>query len=146
MIRRYKKEDSSVLYDIFKDAILDSTGDEYSLKERQAWSSLPFERFLEILSREEVYVYEDGAILGFMTLDGDYLDLLYVRSDHQRKGIARALVAMLPKDKKITVHSSMTALPFFLEMGFVMIKESYALRDEERLIYFEMVKDEEGHR
>ena len=54
MIRRYKKEDSSVLYDIFKDAILDSTGDKYSLKESQAWSSLPFERFLEILSRESM--------------------------------------------------------------------------------------------
>ena len=64
---------------------------------------------------------EDGALAGFASLEGDYLDLLYVHPRHAHRGVGTVLCDALERQctaRRITVHASLTARPFFEQRGY----------------------------
>lgn len=87
-----------------------------------------------------------GEIVGFADLDGEYLDRLYVHKDHQRKGVATALVQALEQEardqrkKTITTHASITARPFFEKRGYRVAREQQVERKGVLLTNFVMEK------
>lgn len=89
---------------------------------RDHWASvLTPERITEILDTQWPIVI-DGA--GFATLDGDVLGMLYVHPLHQRRGIARRLVAAVASEAArrghtlLRVDASTNAHAAYLALGF----------------------------
>ena len=74
----------------------------------------------------------DGEIVGFADMnESGYLDRLYVHRDHQRKGVARALVDALErtvKAEKYTTHASITARGFFEKRGWRVVRTQQVIR------------------
>jgi len=87
-----------------------------------------------------------GEIVGFADLDGDYLDRLYVHKDHQRNGVATALVQALEQaaaqqgHRRLVTHASITARPFFEKQGYQVVKEQQVERRGVLLTNFVMEK------
>lgn len=87
-----------------------------------------------------------GEIAGFADLDGDYLDRLYVHKDHQRRGVAAALVQALEQEAEsrgagsIVTHASITARPFFEKRGYRVIRGQQVERKGILLTNFVMEK------
>lgn len=72
-----------------------------------------------------VYVAEDGGeIIGVLRGRRERLASLFVRADHHRQGIARALVERFEKDSiglgvtVVRVAATLYAVPFYLAMGY----------------------------
>ena len=88
----------------------------------------------------------NGEIVGFADLDGGYLDRLYVHKDHQRQGVATALVLALEGlavsrgERYMTTHGSITARPFFEKLGYRVIREQQVERKGLLLTNFVMEK------
>ena len=58
----------------------------------------------ELLLQAEVYVYEkDGEILGFVGLDGEYIEGIFAAGKAQSQGIGKSLLDFL-KAKKPELH------------------------------------------
>ena len=74
---------------------------------------------------------EQGEIVGVLRGSKDRLHSLFVRGDHHRMGIGRLLVQTFEQEclqlgsQKITLASSLYAIPFYLSMGY---KKSTGLR------------------
>ena len=93
----------------------------------QSYSAADDDAFFRahILPRCAIWVaVEDGAVLGFVALDGSYLDRLYVRPAAQRRGVGAALLARAieasPAGIELHTHQQNTkARAFYEKMGFV---------------------------
>jgi ribosomal protein S18 acetylase RimI-like enzyme len=79
----------------------------------------------QILSRCAIWIaVADGDVLGFVAIDGSYLDRLYVRPAVQRRGVGAALLARAieasPAGLELHTHVQNTkARAFYEKMGFV---------------------------
>ncbi len=82
----------------------------------------------ELLPRAEVYVYEkDGEILGFVGLDGEYIEGIFVFPQMQSHGIGKSLVDFLKTKKaglRLNVYQKNTRAIRFYE------REGFQIRDE----------------
>ena len=127
-LRRFTKSDGERCLHLYRDTIRRINVDDYTPTQIAAWASNDIEndRWSASFVGRYAYVAMVGeVIVGFsdMTADG-YLDRLYVSADHQRQGIATALVSRLLDDaltsgiEMVCVDVSITALPFFTKIGF----------------------------
>lgn len=73
---------------------------------------------------------EDGRLLGFAELECDgHIDYFYCHHAHLRKGVGRRLYDALEAEASrlgiscLYAAVSVTAKPFFLRMGFQVVKE-----------------------
>lgn len=88
-------------------------------------------------------VAEDGGeLVGFASMEGECLDMLYVRADRLREGIASALCDALEDGAAfVTVYASLTARPFFEKRGYATVRKNTALRRDIPLTKFLMRLD-----
>ena len=87
---------------------------------------------------------EDGDLMGFASLEGDYLDLLYVHPRHARRGVGTVLCDALERQctgQRITVHASLTARPFFARRGYRTVELHEVQRRGETLTNYLMEKE-----
>lgn len=72
-----------------------------------------------------------------------YLDKLFVHKDYHRRGFATAICDELErvvKTDKITTHSSITAKPFFEQIGYKLVKEQQVQKNDIALTNYIMEK------
>jgi len=127
-LRPYLPDDARALADIFRAAVEVLAEEDYSDAQREAWSSLADDdaRFAaKLASGLTLVALADGAPAGFASLKGaDTLDMLYVRPECARRGVATMLVDALEKlaaargAKKLTTDASDTAKPLFAARGY----------------------------
>ena len=129
-VRPYAPEtDVPELAAIFHDAVQTGTANLYTQAQRDHWSSQrpDASHWRERLEGLVTLVAEeDGALLGFMSMDMEtaLLDLAFVRSDRARAGIGAKLYdAMMAEaarrgHRRFTVEASDASLPFFLKRGW----------------------------
>lgn len=97
--------------------------DDRPEQEVRAWVS-------RLLERPELWVATGpGGVLGFLHLDGDWLDQLFVHPDHQGRGVGRALlelaVALRPRGFGLRVHEANTrARDFYTRSGLVELEHT----------------------
>lgn len=91
---------------------------------------------------------QDGQILGFTAFTPEgYLDFLFVHHEHQRQGVARALVTAAETElrerglRRVTTHASITARPFFEALGYVLLEQRWFEKDGVTLTNYAMDKD-----
>lgn len=133
-IRKATPEDLEELQALFVNTITSTCAKDYSTKQIEAWTSSigNIDRWNRLILNQYTIVADfEGVIVGFAALDdSDYLDFLYVHTDHQRKGIATQLYDALKLESlregsyKLHADVSLSARPFFESKGFEMESEN----------------------
>ena len=118
MIRRLQKKDVNRDAELWLDTNLKA----HDFIPAQYWRS-NYDLVKEMLSQAEVYVYEDGQkIQGFIGLDGDYIEGIFVSDEMQSQGIGKALVDFIKAQKtklRLNVYQkNVRATHFYQKEGF----------------------------
>lgn len=123
-LRLCTQADLPAVLDLFRTSVHTLCRGDYSPAQLSAWApealdEAPWARWLRC--QTFLLAEEDGDLLGFASLEGDYLDLLYVHPRHAHRGIGTVLCDALERQctgRCITVHASLTARPFFAHRGY----------------------------
>jgi len=131
-LRQANIKDLEGLTTLFKETIQTVNTADYTPKQIKIWSagSQRIERWEKRIAEQYIVLaILNELIVGMssLSLEG-YLDLMYVHKDYQRQGIAQKLYKAIEQkafgqqNDKITVDVSITAKPFFEQMGFELIR------------------------
>lgn len=123
-LRLCTQADLPAVLDLFRTSVHTLCRGDYSPAQLSAWApedldEAPWARRLRC--QTFLLAEEDGDLLGFASLEEDYLDLLYVHPRHAHRGIGTVLCDALERQctgRCITVHASLTARPFFAHRGY----------------------------
>jgi putative acetyltransferase len=120
--------DVPLLAEIFRESIMDLTGDEYSEAQQEAWASAAEDehQFAAKLAKQLTLIATlAGSPVGFISLAGaDTLDMLYMHPAAAGQGAGTMLLDALEKiaasrgAAKINVDASDNALAFFQKRGY----------------------------
>ena len=128
---------------IFRSAIEEIAGEDYSEAQCEAWAARADDEaeFAKgLASHLTLVATDDGEIVGFASLKGDsHVEMLFVDPAHARCGVATTLMDALIKlarargAKILTGDVSDTAKPLFDRLGFQSQKRNLVLIGEEWL-------------
>ena len=118
MIRNLRKIDINKVADIW----LDTNIKAHYFIPAQYWKS-NFELVKELLLQAEVYVYEDNQeIQGFIGLNGEYIEGIFVSDENQSQGIGERLLNYIknkkPKLSLRVYQKNSRAISFYQREGF----------------------------
>jgi putative acetyltransferase len=130
-LRPYRSADALALLALFRDTIRRVNNRDYSPPQIAAWASDeidPAEWAGRFTGRFVPVAEEAGRPVGFAELESNgHIDRVYVSADHQRRGIARQLLAAVLAEARrlglvrLFTEASITARPFFEAQGFVVL-------------------------
>ena len=123
MIRKLQDADIDRVADIWLDANLKA----HSFISPQYWKGT-FETVKKMLPQAEVYVYEnDREIWGFIGLNGEYIEGIFVSGEMQSRGIGKRLLDFVKTKKtelRLNVYrKNMRAIRFYQREGFKILRE-----------------------
>ena len=118
MIRNLQKIDINKVADIW----LDTNIKAHSFIPAKYWKD-NFELVKELLLQAEVYVYEDNQeIQGFIGLNGEYIEGIFVSDENQSQGIGEQLLNHIknkkPKLSLSVYQKNSRAISFYRREGF----------------------------
>ena len=120
MIRKLQKVDINRVADIWLKTNLKA---HYFIPE-QYWTN-NYAVVKEMLPQAEVYVYEDDKIIqGFVGINDEYIEGIFVSDEMQSHGIGKILLDYI-KDKKVRLHlnvyqKNVRAISFYQREGFAI--------------------------
>ena len=120
MIRKLQKIDINRVADIWLKTNLKA---HYFIPE-QYWTN-NYEVVKEMLPQAEVYVYEDDKIIqGFIGINDEYIEGIFVSDEMQSHGIGKILLDYM-KDKKVRLQlnvyqKNVRAISFYQREGFTI--------------------------
>lgn len=123
MIRKLQKVDINKVADIWLKTNLKA---HYFIPE-QYWTN-NYEVVKEMLPQAEVYVYEDDKIIqGFIGINDEYIEGIFVSDEMQSRGIGKMLLDYI-KDKKDRLQlkvyqKNVRAMSFYQREGFTIQSE-----------------------
>ena len=123
MIRKLQRSDINRVAEIWLDTNLKA----HDFISEQYWRS-NFDMVKEALLQAEVYVYESGEkVQGFIGLDGEYIEGIFVSDGMQSQGIGKALLDYAKSRKselRLNVYRKNTrAIRFYQREGFSVRSE-----------------------
>lgn len=124
MIRELKETDIGQIADIW----LDTNIKAHDFIPAQYWRG-NFDAVKEMFKQAEIYVYEDGKnIQGFIGLNKEYIEGIFVTAKAQSQGIGKLLLDFVKKRKKelhLSVYQKNTrAVQFYQREQFVIQSEN----------------------
>ena len=149
-IRNANPGDLTEMQELFVNTISTICKNDYSVDQIHAWTSsienIP--RWNNRIASQYFLVADlDNKIVGYASLkNNDYLDLLYVHKDYQKRGIASKLYSEIEKqairNNSTTLYAdvSKTAKPFFLNRGFKIIQMQAKKIKGIEIINYKMIK------
>ena len=123
MIRKLQKADINRVADIWLKTNLKA----HSFISEQYWIS-NYEFVKELLPQAEVYVYEDDKMIqGFIGINDEYIEGIFVSDEMQSRGIGKILLDYI-KDKKDRLQlkvyqKNVRAMSFYQREGFTIQSE-----------------------
>jgi putative acetyltransferase len=136
-IRLFSPEDAEQIAQLFHDTIRQINSRDYTAEQVQAWApdDIHFIDWAERGSSRIIYVADDqGTIAGFAELEPQgHIDCFYCHKDYQRRGVGRQLYQAIETKAKqlglkdLNVEASITARPFFQQMGFSVVNEQQVI-------------------
>ena len=134
-IRQYVAGDIDKICELFYLTVHTVNAEDYTPAELDAWADGSPDKARwnkEFTERKALVAEIDGKLAGFADMDTTgYLDRLYVAADCVRKGVGSALLTALEARHPLpvyTTYASITATPFFLKAGYVIIRENTVTR------------------
>ena len=128
-LRPYLPDDAPLLAEIFRAAIGELTGDDYSEAQQEAWASAAedIDAFGKDLAGQLTLIATmEGSPIGFASLEGkDKIGMLYVHPAVAGQGVGAMLIDALEKlaggrgASKLKVDASDSARGFFEKRGYV---------------------------
>lgn len=118
LIRKLKKADINRVTDLWLDTNLKA----HDFIPSQYWKN-NYEAVKEMLPQAEVYVYEnDNKIQGFVGLNDEYIEGIFVSDEVQSQGIGKLLLDFA-KEKRMKLHlnvyqKNIRAINFYQREGF----------------------------
>ena len=132
-IRLFEPEDTRQIAQLFHDTVRQINIQDYSQKQVAAWSpdDIYFRNWSKICSARFTYVaIKNDKIIGFGELEvNGHIDCFYVHHLYQRQGVGSKIyqtIEIKARELKLTrlfTEASITAKPFFVNQGFVVIKQ-----------------------
>lgn len=124
MIREFKSSDTEIIMQIW----LQENINAHSFISRQYWED-HYDYVKSILPNAQIYVYtESNGILGFLGMNGCYIEGLFIKSEMQNKGLGTALLnTAKQKNSKLTLSvykNNIKAIGFYHKNGFSIIEEN----------------------
>ena len=124
MIRKLQKADLNDVANLWLDTNLKA----HNFISAEYWNT-NFEFVKEMLPQAEVYVYEnDKKIQGFIGLNGEYIEGIFVKKNMRSKGIGKQLlnyVKKLKDEMHLSVYQkNYKAISFYQREDFVIQSES----------------------
>lgn len=123
MIREYKSADRERIMEIWLSANLEAHG----FIRPEYWREC-YERTAEAIGSAEVYVVsEDGKIIGFIGLDGDNIEGVFVDGKCRCRGVGKSLIDFVKqRHSKLTLcvyEKNSRAAEFYKREGFVPVRK-----------------------
>ena len=147
VIRPYRTDDCAILAQIYYDTIHTVNAADYTKAQLDAWATgnVDLNVWNEYFLARHSFVAElDEKIVGFADMDDTgYLGRLYVHHRHQGMGIGKALCDAVEKAvdvSKYTLHSSITAKPFYEKLGYRTVEMRQMPRKDQFITIFVMEK------
>ena len=96
MIRKYKEKDLDIIMKIWQEENINA----HNFISRKYWEN-NYEYVKSILPKAEILVYTiDENIVGFIGLNDNYIEGIFINKDFQSKGIGTALLKYLMKERE----------------------------------------------
>ena len=147
VIRAYRSADCSTLAQIYYDTIHTVNAAHYTKAQLDAWATGNVDLAVwdaYFLARHSFVAELDGKIVGFSDMDDSgYLGRLYVHKDYLGRGIGKALCDAAEgavEVPKYTLHSSITAKPFYEKQGYRTVEMRQMERKDQLLTIYVMEK------
>lgn len=150
-IRPYQADDALATLRIFTTAITMTAAADYSPEQVQAWAR-PGQRetvgwHITMHNRKSFVATVNGEVTGFSDVnEHGYIDMMFVDPQHQRQGVARALLEEAERRARelhaasLTADVSITARPFFERYGFFVEQRQEPVIQGVKLVNFRMRK------
>ena len=148
-LRPFLPQDTPLLAEIFRESVEELTADDYSESQQKAWASAADneEAFAQRLGRQLTLIATmNGTPMGFVSLEGETIDLIYVHPTVAGQGAGTMMMDALEKlsaargGKRLTADVSDSALDFFGKRGFTPQQRNTVLRGGEWLYNTTMEK------
>jgi putative acetyltransferase len=150
-IRKFSDKDTPGLLGLFHDTVHTINSQDYSLEQINAWAptDLDVKKWrARFKSSKTIVAEEEGKIVGFANLENNRsaIGMLYVHRDYQRQGIATLLLKRLERKlikrriENAMVESSITARPFFEQLGYGVVRENRKMTNGAEFQNFVMEK------
>ncbi len=150
VIRLFEKQDAEQIAILFHQTVREVNINNYSMNQVKAWApdDIYFRDWVGVCSERFTYVADDnGTIAGFGELECDgHINCFYCHKNYQRMGVGSKIYhAIEAKARELKIHrlyteASITAKPFFLHMGFSIVKKQQVERRGEAFINYAMEK------
>ena len=146
-LRQYRPEDCLQLARLFYETVHTVNAADYTQAQLNAWAcgQVDLAQWNESFLRHYTIIAEEtGKILGFGDMDASgYLECLYVDKNSQGQGIATRICDILEHQcasSRIWTQASITAVPFFEQRGYQILKKQSVLRRGIELTNYVMEK------
>src|ERR1700679_1203010 len=139
-LRPYLPDDAALCAAIFRAAIEELTADDYDEDQREAWASRSdnVDAFgARLAGALTLVAIVEGGPVGFGSLKGDVIDMLFVDPAVAGRGVGAMLLDALVKlagargVKKLTSEVSDTARPTFEKQGFIAERRNLVRKDDQ---------------
>lgn len=149
-IRPFQITDVSQIAQLFHQTVHEVNIQHYSLSQVKAWApdDLNFRNWADICANRLTYVADDrGIIAGFGELESNgHIDCFYCHKNYQRRGVGRQIYHAIETQAlnlsidRLFTEASLTAEPFFQQMGFSLIQTQQVTCRGETFINYAMEK------
>ena len=131
MIREFKQTDIDNVMEIW----ITENIRAHDFIPKEHWEK-NFEYVKKVLPNAEIYVYlEDEKIVGFIGLNDNYIEGIFIDSKYQHKGIGTALLKKtkeLKDELTLSAYKKNTkAIQFYLKNGFEIVEENIEKENDE---------------
>ncbi|MEM6754033.1 MAG: GNAT family N-acetyltransferase [Cyanobacteria bacterium P01_C01_bin.38] len=150
VIRLFEKQDAEQIARLFHQTVREVNISNYSIAQVKAWApdDIYFRDWVSVCSERFTYVADDnGTIAGFGELESNgHIDCFYCHKNYQRMGVGSKIYHAIErkanelKINRLYTEASITAKPFFLRMGFSIVKKQQVERRGESFINYAMEK------
>ena len=131
ILREYQGKDCKEVFNLFFNTVHSINKKDYQEDQLDVWANRNRDLDLfnqSLLENYTLLAIKDNIIVGFGDISSSgYLDRLFTHKDYQGQGVASSICSRLEdfsKVTQITTHASITAKPFFLKRGYLVLEEN----------------------
>ena len=151
LLRANRDADARVTLGVFRRAIQQTAGRDYSAEQVAVWASHDIDALDEWTAQRGAQITQvaelDGAVVGFTDVDDNgYIDMLYVDPAFGRRGVATALLRWAISTAhgrgatELSTHARVTARAIFEANGFAVVEKQHPMHRGVTFTNYRMIR------